>query len=370
MKIKINQEFKEGITNYLASLKTGNDFHFLPTKSGVTETGKTLELGFSCLALKSFFILGEWQNLSNEKKENWANYINSFQNTNDLKFSKNSYIDENYYNNINKTDFKKEIKRNVKKLLNRDDVKTKNTEISEFIRAESKQAISTLAQIGYTSKSKYEEKIFNSDVENYLISLNWNRPWNAGAQYSGLCVFLETQEKNTKKYQTIKQKLYDFSSLILDTESGFYFKGDTPSESELINGAMKMITGFDWLGIPIHKPEKIIDKSLSIGVSGYGCDLVDIVYVLYKCSEQTNYRRKDILKYFNYLEEVISKHYFTDEKAFSYNVDRSQIYYYGLKITRGLKTPDLHGTLLLLWALSMINDLYEEKKINLHIIKP
>ena len=115
MKIKINEEFKEGLTNYLASLKTGDDFHFLPTKNGVTETGKTLELGFSCLALKSFFILGEWQNLSNEKKENWANYINSFQNANDLKFSKNSYIDENYHKNINKTDVKKEIKRNVKK---------------------------------------------------------------------------------------------------------------------------------------------------------------------------------------------------------------------------------------------------------------
>ena len=68
MKIKINQEFKEGLTNYLTSLKTESDFHFLPTKNGVTETGKDLELGFSCLALKSFFILGEWQNFSNKKK--------------------------------------------------------------------------------------------------------------------------------------------------------------------------------------------------------------------------------------------------------------------------------------------------------------
>jgi hypothetical protein len=370
MKIKINQEFKEGLANYLTSLKTESDFHFLPTKNGVTETGKDLELGFSCLALKSFFILGEWQNFSNKKKENWANYINSFQNDNLPEFSKNSYIDENYYKNIIKTDVNKEIKRNVKKLLNRGDVKTKKNEISEYIRAESKQAISTLAQIGQTSKSKYEEKIFNSDLEKYLTSLNWNRPWNAGAQYSGLCVFLETQEKNTKQYEIIKQELYDFSSLILDTESGFYFKGNIPSESELINGAMKMITGFDWLGIPIHKPEKIIDKSLSIKVSGYGCDLVDIVYVLYKCSEHTNYRRKDILKYFNYLEGVIANHYFKDEKAFSYNVDSSQIYYYGLKITKGLKTADLHGTILLLWALSMINDLNDKKEINLNIIKP
>jgi hypothetical protein len=39
MKIKINQEFKEGLTNYLTSLKTESDFHFLPTKNGVTETG-------------------------------------------------------------------------------------------------------------------------------------------------------------------------------------------------------------------------------------------------------------------------------------------------------------------------------------------
>ena len=115
MKIKINQEFKEGLTNYLTSLKTDRDFHFLPTKKGVTETGKNLELGFSCLALKSFYILGEWQNFSYEKKENWANYINSFQNANVHEFSKNSYIDENYYKNIIKTDINKEIKRNVKK---------------------------------------------------------------------------------------------------------------------------------------------------------------------------------------------------------------------------------------------------------------
>ena len=370
MKIKINQEFKESLIYYISSLETKDNFHFQPSRDGVTKHGKNLKLGFSCLALKSFFILGEWQNLPESKKKTWANYINSFQNEQNTEFSKNSFIDPNYYENIKKLDIEKEIKRNLKKIFKKNEVKSKDTEITEFIRAESKQAISTLAQIGINSKFKYEEKIFYSDIKTYLNSLNWNSPWNAGAQYSGLCVFLETQEKSSNKYENMKRQLYEFSNLILDKDSGFYYRGPTPSESELINGTMKMITGFDWLGIPIHEPEKIIDRCLEIKVSGYGCDLVDIVYVLYMCSKYTKHRRKEILNYFEYLEEMIANHYFQKDGGFSYSVQKSQIYYYGLRITQGLNTPDLHGTTLLLWALSMINDLSEEKEINLHIIKP
>ena len=38
-----------------------------------------LELGFSNYALKLYFMLGIWKQLENPEKENWKNYINSFQ---------------------------------------------------------------------------------------------------------------------------------------------------------------------------------------------------------------------------------------------------------------------------------------------------
>ena len=51
---------------------------------------------------------------------------------------------------------------------------------------------------------------------------------------------------------------------------------------EVINGAMKVITGLDWINHEIHYPEKLIDFCLNTKPQT-GCDLVDIVYVLYKC---------------------------------------------------------------------------------------
>ena len=53
----------------------------------------------------------------------------------------------------------------------------------------------------------------------------------------------------------------------------------------------------------------------------------------------------------------------------SHYLNKSQIYYYGLRITKGLNTPDLHGTLLLIWTLSMINDFYD-RDIKWNVLKP
>jgi len=69
---------------------------------------------------------------------------------------------------------------------------------------------------------------------------------------------------------------------------------------------MKVITGRDWLGIPIHYPEKLIDLCLSRQPSQSGCDLVDYVYVLYRSSLQTDYKRKEIVKYLNQISYKLS----------------------------------------------------------------
>ena len=72
---------------------------------------------------------------------------------------------------------------------------------------------------------------------------------------------------------------------------------------------MKVITGLDWLGVSIHKPEKIIDYCLLQTPSSEGCDLVDIVYVLYRCSLETDYKRDEISQHFNSLKDIIFSHY-------------------------------------------------------------
>jgi hypothetical protein len=157
---------------------------------------------------------------------------------------------------------------------------------------------------------------------------------------------------------------------LLDPVTGLYFKGNQKNKRELVNGAMKMITGFSWIDGPIHYPDKIIDFCLNEKVNNEGCDLVDIVYVLYECSALTNYRKKDIIKYLTSLISTIKDHYFQDIGGFSYFLDKSQTHYYGVKITEGRNTPDLHGTLLLVWAISMILEMIEYEKVSLNILKP
>ena len=82
-----------GTQDYIYSLKKEDSFSFYPSNNGLTKYGEKLELGFSNYALKLYFMLGIWKQLENPEKENWKNYINSFQ-SDIANFPKNSFIDK------------------------------------------------------------------------------------------------------------------------------------------------------------------------------------------------------------------------------------------------------------------------------------
>ena len=365
-------EFKKKALDFVNSLETKKDFIYIPVKYGFTKYGLDIELGFSCFAIKSLYILDEWKNLNHQIQCEWINYLNSFQIKNFEYFPDGSFIDQNYFKFINSYSISKETKRQFKKIIyGKNNIKKKEIEVKEFIRAESKQAISTLYQIKSENTIPYVESHFQDlNVERYLNSLNWEKPWNAGAQYAALCVFLETQMKKDKNYISIKNELLSFSDKISNKETGCYFLGKPESSSELINGTMKIISGFDWINLPIHYPEQLIDFCLSSTISSYGCDIVDVVYVLFMCSKQTSHRRLEIESYFDKIEAIIAEHYFSEIGGFSYYKNKSQIYYYGLNITKGKNEPDLHGTTLLLWAVSLIYEFKNPNQKQFNLIKP
>ena len=133
---------------------------------------------------------------------------------------------------------------------------------------------------------------------------------------------------------------------------------------------MKVFTGLDWIDEDIHNPEKIVDFILKSEITNEACDLVDVVYVLFRCSQQTNYRKLDIINFINKVEDVIFKNFIKEEGGFSYSYQKSQKYYYGLIVTKQQKYADLHGTLLLLWAYTLILELKNENNLGWKIIKP
>ena len=212
---------------------------------------------------------------------------------------------------------------------------------------------------------------FQTDVTNAsrtllldLDNLNWNLPWDAGAQFSSFCVYSTTQNFN------IKKDLINFIDKKVDIDTGSYFTNRPSNPRQIINGAMKVITGLDWLGEEIHYPKNLIDFCLNNKPIQEGCDIVDFVYTLYMCSQQTDYKKKEINDLFVEISKDIFDLYFNEDGGFSYFQNKSQSHYYGIKITNSLKTPDLHGTLLCLWSINMILNNMDRLEDDKQIIKP
>lgn len=356
-----------GTQDYIYSLKKEDSFSFYPSNNGLTKYGKKLELGFSNYALKLYFMLGIWKQLENSEKENWKNYINSFQ-SDIANFPKNSFIDKvilESYNEFNFLNFSKEITRKILNTTGKFNFEIKNTRLKKAINAETKQSISTLWEVG-SSNNLMLENLYTSNNElfQYLDSLNWQTPWTSGAQFSSLCVYSTTQKFN------YEEDLMNFITKKANYETGAYFSKMPNSSREVINGAMKVISGLDWLEREIHYPEKLIDFCLANEPIHEGCDVVDFIYVLYKCSKQTKYRKDEVNKLLYDQAKVLRELFRPNEGGFSYFRNKSQTHYYGVEITTGENSADIHGTLLCIWAIMMILDSNELLDTNYNIIKP
>ena len=357
----------DSVFEYILKLKNSGNFTFKPSLDGLTKEGKNIQLGLSTYGLKLYYMLGEWDNLNEELKLDWVNFINGFQ-TNKTNFPDNSYIDDvvfKYYIDTNIKDSIKDILRTIINNFDKYNFDTNNIRFSKTINAETKQAIATLAQVGFKSKKIYKpDPNTDEGIEKYLNSLDWSSPWNSGAQWASLCVYSNINSDNMSKI------LISFIDSIVDKETGSYFKKKPNHPREIINGAMKILSGLDWINSDIHYPEKLIDFCLANKPITEGCDVVDYIYVLYRCTKQTNYKKEQIVDILNDSISEIKKLYHSDSRGFSYYENMSQTTYYGVPITTGKKSADIHGTLLCTWALMMILDVNNELDRKYRIIKP
>jgi len=363
---------EEDILTFINSLKKNNEFHYLPVQQGATKDGMKLKLGFMCYISKILYTLNIWDSYDEETKISWVNEVNSYQDVNYLH-AKNSYIDPSFLalsSKINLIDISKDIYRLLSNNILKTKYELKKEKTQTSIRAETKQCIATLNQLGYQNKNSFLDfPQTEFEIFKLLNTYDWSQPWSAGAQFAGLSVFSSTQ-LNTQGKNSNTESLSNYINKLVNFENGCYYSGDRPIRSQLINGSMKVISGLDWLNLEIHYPEKLIDLCLENNPSSEGCDLVDNVYVIYKCLQQTNYKRKEVNKYLETIIDLIMLHYHSETGGFSYFKEKSQTHYYGIKISEGKNEPDLHGTVLLLWALSMILEIQEKNINNWNIIKP
>lgn len=360
-------EALESTITYIKTLNQNDYKIFSPATEGLTNYGNNLKLGFSTYGLKIYYMLGEWERLSQEDKNNWTNYINSFQKNYDL-LPKNSYVDDvlyNFYTDITLSHKSKDLAKRLLNVIPKYNYDTNQIKFKKSVNAETKQAIASLYQVGEANRKPYSPEFTDPiDIKTYLNSLDWSKPWTSGAQFASLCVFSKVNSGINDDF------LIEFANSIVNSETGGYFLKKPNHSREVINGSMKILSGLDWLDCDIHYPEKLIDYCINNNPITEGCDIVDYIYVLYRCSEQTNYRKEDILNLFDDSLDEIIKLYHKQNFGFSYFKNQSQTHYYGLEITKGNNAPDLHGTLLCTWAIIMILNSASELKSHYKLIKP
>ena len=367
----------EKILNFLSTLQVDQrPGRYLPCLIGATTEGKKVGLGFSCFALKIYHMLGQWKNLDENYQNSWITFIKSFQNVGSVtpknSIKKNGFLDPTLIDFLESKKTPFSFRSSIKKLLKPPQPEFLNN-VERAVIAETKQALSTLAEVGEYSTEPYGwfPKTPKA-VSDYMGKFDWTKPWGAGGQTAALSVFFSLEASRTIEKTDVKSlqnSARQFYRSISDSETGGYFIGPPPNHGMLINGAMKVLTALAWLEEPIHFPEKLIDTTLKRHPRTEGCHLADAVYVLHRCSSQTDFKRATIVNYCMLVLDMIKSHH-NEDGGFSYSIGVAQKSYYGLPISRGLNESDVHGTILLTWALAMILDLAQKRNENWRVIRP
>ncbi len=358
-----------GLEGFLASLAVpGRPGRYMPCAKGLTAAGRRAALGFSCLALKLSYTLGAWDRLSPDERRAWTDFICSFQVAGPLHGEAGTvggFVDPVLAAHLRAS--------GPAGLLRRLRGGRDPRAWPLAVRAESKQALATLAEVG--AEAPLPWRGLPAEPEGTLAFLrgqDWSRPWAAGAQAAHLAVSLASQAPRAadpEQAAEARRACAAFLSTLADGKTGAYFAGPQPEPGEMINGAMKVLTALDWLGEPVHRPERLIAATLAYRPPAEGCHLVDAAYVLHRCTRQCPERGETVRDYCRGLLEAVRAHHQPDG-GFSYFLDRSQTGYYGLPITSGQPAGDLHGSLLLAWAAAMIAEMLGEPMAGWRVIRP
>ncbi len=350
-------ELEKKVSGFLERLKEKDypGFFHYSLSGDIYGPSRKWGLGNTVFAVKIYHILDRLKSLPQSEKEAMAKFIMSFRASNGLIF------DPLISKKLWWQDF-------VSLFLKR---KTRRRRSFWVQLAETRQAISALELL---DRNVCVDFPFlpqtHREVEKFLVSLDWSRPWNAGSHFSHLVFFLQ------RSHLENKQDLIDTAVRIVERwhnpADGAWYSRQTTLQQK-INGAMKVLTGLEAVGIEeVNYARKLIDLCLSAVNDAQACDNFNIVYVLYRATrKESDYRSKEVKKFAKDRLKIYRKYYFEKVGGFSFLPQQANTHYYGVRITRGLKEPDIHGTLMFLWGISLIVKILGfDKKLGFKILVP
>lgn len=334
-------ELKEKVPKFLEKLKGKESpgfFHYVLSGDLYDENIKW-GLGNTVFAVKIYYTLDLLDNLPKAERKTMADFIKSFQ-------RKDGMI---YDPLVKREAFLREKLSAIKNL------DFNNFFHQQTLKAETRQSISALKFLGEKPEIFYQKfPKTKKEIEKYLSKLNWQKPWGAGSHFSHLVFFLKNSDLKDKEY--LINFSIDWINKLQNSRDGSWYKGN-PDLQQKVNGAMKIITGLKVADkMDFQYSDKLIDLCLSAKNNEQACDNFNIIYVIHYANKITcgKYRIDEIKKFAQDRLKIYKNYYFSEIGGFSFLPNKTNICYYGAKLTKGLKEPDIHGTVMFLWGISMI----------------
>tara|TARA_B100000029_G_scaffold91521_1_gene81470 strand:+ start:2057 stop:3259 length:1203 start_codon:yes stop_codon:yes gene_type:complete len=363
----------QDINDWLKNLETGDGVgcYRFSTNHSTFNGNLNNGLGITCLVFKTLYILGLTDKGDASKNEEWIKRIKSFQNATGRtsgffedpgllsildaresrflnsvrinKYMRNTFILKNVYSALIYLDTMFPLfERNI-----------------QIRRAETRQACATLMMLNtYPEISVKNIPNNSSEVKNFINDLDWETPYNAGSHAGHLLAFLHINSKTfgINQQSKLKETITNELDKLRNPITGAWHKGNE-SERQIINGAMKVLSGYSFCNLPLPNLERLIDYCLKASNDEQACDNVDITFVLHQATKVTEYRKNDIKNFALSRIQLVEK-FRIGRTGFAFSLTKPKRSYYGVNMTTGEKLEaDIHGTFLHTWTLVMISDI-------------
>lgn len=322
-------------------------------------TAKT-GLAAACLAARTLFMLGAWDGLSAEHRDGWRERIRRFQRPR-APVVRGAFCDGPFL-------CRAAVQAGFRQSRGRPWRFCRY--LIDCVRGETRQALSTLIEAGGKADPPPPGPLWTPDVPAFARKLDWSVPWAAGAQWSSL-VFFGAQAFAGEPGRRAAFRTAALAALeaVYQPETGAWHRGD-PAPEQVMNGAMKVLTGAEWIGAPIPTPKRLIDFCLAHPPGEHGCAMTDRIYVLARCLAASGHRAEEVRREALAFIEA-AKFFHHEGGGFRYFPDRSQTHYYGVRITEGRRVPDAHGTCLFVWGLALAAEILGwRKELGWRLVRP
>jgi hypothetical protein len=340
---------KEKLADFLEKMSEDDFSYFRYSLTGDLYDKKTdWGLGNSVFAVKILAITGLLNSLDEKKRNNLYEKIIKF--TDEVVYIRDPLIAE-----LSLTD-------RIISMFSKVQKKKLDFNIENIHRAETRQAFAALYLLGRKPLKPFAYIPYtDKEIDIYLNSFDWSQPWSAGSHFSHLLFFLKMNarffEYKVQESQGLIRFAFDWISRIQSNNDGSWYQSDNVPLTIKINGAMKILTGLQAAGInDFPYADKLIDLALSGINDQEACSNFNIVYVLYCCNRiLPNYRKGEIDYFLRQRLNLYQEFYHPAEGGFSFNRNKANEFYYGKRLSQGKNEPDIHGTIMFVWGISLID---------------